>query len=317
MGGLSKKLQKVGGKKLLKQYFKSGVLHTAIFDIFKYGTSQKGLELLRLDIQFKIYRKLKKKFGYILDEYNEDKYVERKQSNKVWVCWFQGIENAPLLVQRCYHSLQKHLKDREIILITDDNMFDYVTLPEHIIKKYQQGKITKTFLSDILRLELLIKYGGTWIDATVLCTSDDVPAYLLDSDLFMYQVLKPGRDGHSITISNWFISSCTNNKVLITARDMIYAYWRKYNFLMDYGFFHMFMDMALERFEDERNKMPKVCNSVPHILLLDAFNEFNSQTYERIKSMTCFHKLTNKRDKELLERQGTYYDMIVNKGIEE
>ena len=32
------------------------------------------------------------------------------------------------------------------------------------------GQITKTHLSDLLRLELLIRYGGTWIDATVFCT---------------------------------------------------------------------------------------------------------------------------------------------------
>lgn len=317
MGAFLKKFEKLGGMRLVKQYFKAGVLPTAVFDLLRYGTSQKGLELLRLDIQFQIYKKLKKKFGYILDEYKENADQEKKQSDKVWICWFQGMEKAPLLVQRCYHSLQKHLKDKEIILLTDDNMFDYVKFPEHILEKYRAGKISKTFLSDILRLELLIKYGGTWIDATVLCTSDEIPSCMFESDLFMYQILKPGRDGHSVIISSWFMSACSNNKVLITARDMIYAYWKKYNYLMDYGLLHLFVSMALEKYEDEWTKMPKFCNSVPHILLLEAFAPFDARRYEDIKAMSCFHKLTDKRDKELLEKKGTYYDMIINEGIEE
>lgn len=317
MSSFKEKFDKVGGKQLVKQYARAGVLPTAAVEILEMGTSQKALEILRLSVQYKTQKRLYKEFGHIMKEYVDDETIPKHQSNKVWVCWLQGMDNAPLLVQRCYHSLVKHLTDREIIVLTEENISKYIDIPLHIQELLASGKMTKTFFSDILRLEILIKYGGLWIDATVLCTSDNVPSYIYDSDLFLYQILKPGRDGHAVTISSWLISACTNNKVLVVARDMIYAYWEKYDYLMDYGLLHMFISMTLEYFQDEYKKIPKFCNSVPHILLLDAFEPFDEKRYDIIKSMTCFHKLSDKRPQELLTRKGTYYDMIVNEGIEE
>lgn len=84
----------------------------------------------------------------------------------------QGMENAPALVQKCYESLKINLKDREIILITAQNRKEYAILPDYIEEKYRKGIITHTHFSDLLRVELLCKYGGTWIDSTVYCSGE-------------------------------------------------------------------------------------------------------------------------------------------------
>ena len=54
-----------------------------------------------------------------------------------------------------------------------------------VMEKWEKGIITHTHMTDLLRLELLIKYGGMWIDATVLCTAkeEEIPCYFFDSDL--------------------------------------------------------------------------------------------------------------------------------------
>ena len=93
-------------------------------------------------------------------------------------------------------------------------MNKYVQFPNYIIEKWNAGLITNTHMTDLLRLELLIRYGGMWVDATVLCTSrsKNIPKYYFDSELFFYQCLKPGRDGHCNYISSWLISAKTNNK---------------------------------------------------------------------------------------------------------
>ena len=41
------------------------------------------------------------------------------------------------------------------------------------MEKHKNNIIDNTHFSDLLRLELLIKYGGTWIDASVLITKYD------------------------------------------------------------------------------------------------------------------------------------------------
>ena len=47
--------------------------------------------------------------------FNISDYNIIEKSNKIWICWFQGIENAPELVKACYNSVLKNYKDKEII----------------------------------------------------------------------------------------------------------------------------------------------------------------------------------------------------------
>ena len=67
-------------------------------------------------------------------------------------------------------------------------------------------------MTDLLMLELLIKYGGTWIDSTVLCTSsiENIPEYYFDSDLFFYQTLMLLKYGYTFVLFSWYLSAATN-----------------------------------------------------------------------------------------------------------
>ncbi|MBF0760833.1 capsular polysaccharide synthesis protein [Dysgonomonas mossii] len=315
MEKLSKIFKKAGGKSLIKQYWKTGVLGFAIIEALLLGFSKKGLEILRLSVQYKTQAKLKKKYQYVLDRCDKIDYdsLPKEQSNKVWVCWLQGMENAPLVVQKCHASLHKYLKDKEIILLTSNNIQEYITLPLFIMDKWEKGIISNAHFSDLIRVELLIRYGGTWIDSTVLCTGSNIPNYILNSNLFFYQLLKPGRDGHCLNISNWFISSSTNNKIILILKELLHEYWIKNNSVSDYYIFHMFVGIICEKYPEEEQKITKFCNSIPHILQLDLFEPFDEDKFEAIKHMTCFHKLSYKFEEELLKKKGTFYDIIINK----
>ena len=304
--------KRFGGINLLKEYIKIGFLHKALLQIIVTGCSNKGLEILRLSADKQLYDYLKKRFYKFIEGSCEENYLTHEKSKKVWVCWLQGInEDTPLVVKRCIQSMYDNLKKEEVILLTESNYSDYISLPEFVINKYREGIITKTHLTDLLRLELLIKYGGIWIDATVLCTGD-IPDYILNSDLFLFQNLKPGRDGDAIALSSWFIAAKTNNKVLMATQKLMYEYWKKNNTLINYFLIHNFLRMSLERFPDEDDRIIKYSNSTPHILLLDMFKPFNMHKWSIIKDMTPIHKLAYKRTKEEMLRKGTYYDVIIN-----
>lgn len=316
MSKIIKLFKKVSGKELILQWFKAGVLLFAGFEVLLLGFSKKGLEILRLAIQFKTQKKLKRKYSYVLknnETLNFDS-LPKKQSNKVWFCWLQGVDNAPFLVKQCYNSLEKYLTNKEIIVLTSDNISDYVQFPKHIMGKWKKGIITNTHFSDILRIEILINHGGTWIDSTVLCTGKDIPDYIFNSDLFFYQILKPGRDGHSINLSSWFMSSSTNNKILLNTRSLLYEYWKKNNSLVDYFLLHTFIEIVFDKYPEERKKIVKSCNSVPHMLLLDLFEPFDEMRYGVFKQMTNFHKLNYKREKKDFDKKNTYYDLVINQG---
>lgn len=100
----------------------------------------------------------------------------------IWWCWLQGIENAPSIVKAYFNSLMREFKgskvqegqglsDGYVIKVIDEkNWKEYVEHPDYIVKEWEKKQIPPALFSDLLRLELLIKYGGTWIDSTVLCT---------------------------------------------------------------------------------------------------------------------------------------------------
>jgi len=88
-------------------------------------------------------------------------------SGTIWVCWFQGEENAPLLVKKCIESIRRNAGSHPVILITLENYMQYVDMPEHIMKLALENQITLTQLSDILRIKLLATHGGMWIDSTM------------------------------------------------------------------------------------------------------------------------------------------------------
>lgn len=305
---------KVGGKEVLKQYLRGRVFFYAMFQTLLNGFTKKSLEIVRLAVNNKLLKRLRKKNRKFIAQFRQETAEAPKaRSNKVWVCWLQGIEQAPPLVQRCYRSLQENLPDREVILLTEDNYREYVTFPEHIEKKLASGVITRTHFSDLLRLELLINHGGTWIDATVFCSGGQIPGYMLDSDLFLFQNLKPGADGHATVISSWFMTACTNHPILLLTRALLYRYWEKRNAMVDYFLIHDFFQLAIETYPEEWNRVIPFSNSTPHILLLRLFEAYDPAIWDAAVSQTPFHKLSYKFSEEDWKKENTFYTHLMEK----
>ena len=196
--------------------------------------------------------------------------------------------------------------------MTKDNYREYITFPGFIQEKIDSGVITKTHMSDLLRLELLIRHGGTWLDATVLCSSPEVPSYMMDSDLFVFQDLKPGWDGHCQRISSWMITARTGHPILRLTRALLYEYWRKNTQMADYFLFHDFFELAIEAYPEEWNEVIPCSNAAPHILLLRLFEPYRRDVWEAVKEMTPFHKLSYKFDASDAQSPGTYYRSILD-----
>ena len=310
---LKKVIKKQGGMKLFRQYIKGGVLFTAISQFLLLGKDRTALEILRLSTRLKNKQKLKRRYKKKIEqhvlEYSDT--LVREKSNKLWVCWFQGMEEAPELVKTCFDSLRRNLTDREIILITDSNYRDYISFPKNVQEKIDLGIIQRTHLSDLLRLELLIKYGGTWIDATVFCTGNIIPKYMLDSELFLFQCLKPGRDGQAAVISSWFITAYSNSKILLLTRELLYDYWNEHKELINYFLLHDMFQIAIEQYPEEWDKVNPFDNATPHIILLRLFETYRQDVWEAVTARTPFHKLSYKFDSEKFNMKETFYEKVL------
>ncbi|OUP81437.1 UNVERIFIED_ORG: hypothetical protein B5F06_14970 [Lacrimispora saccharolytica] len=74
------------------------------------------------------------------------------------------------MIKCCLNSVKENRNGFFVKLIDESNLDSYVTLPDYIVGKWKQGIILDALFSDLIRLELLIKYGGLWLDSTVLMT---------------------------------------------------------------------------------------------------------------------------------------------------
>ena len=244
----SKNSVKHEARKYLKMCLKNHILIKSSIQFLLVGKKQIGLEHLRSYIEIQINNKLKCKFNDVtaklVKEIDNDCKIKQK-SNKIWFCWLQGIEEAPKLVQKCYRNLLEFNKENEIILLTEKNMFEYAAIPEYIINKWKDGKISNTHFSDSLRLALLTQHGGTWVDATVLYTSEKLNDIIYQSELFMFQELKPGKYGHPLFISTWFISSKSNNEIPLLTFNLLFEYLKEHNALIHYFLVHPFLLIAI------------------------------------------------------------------------
>ena len=96
-------------------------------------------------------------------------YANPKEG-KIWVCWLQGQENAPQIVKYLLAEMKKNANGHELIVLTSQNIADFVKIPPQIQEKYERKIISPAHYSDFVRIELLKNYGGLWLDATVLLT---------------------------------------------------------------------------------------------------------------------------------------------------
>lgn len=284
---------------------------------------------------FEIFNKIKRRIKYInvsnkiiLDElYQEDfysyakkKYLKRKKlkftfsksikSNYIWVCWLQGYDSAPVLVKKCIDSLNK--LDGEVIVIDENNFSNYVNIPDFIFRKWKKGIISNAHFTDILRVELLIKYGGLWIDSTVYCSGNRQYEIIKKYPFFAYQLINiNNRDRIKSIASNWLMYSSPNSELLIILKELLYDYWKKENYAKNYFFFHVFFYAIIEENIEEWNKLLKFNNINPHVMQFLGNSTYNKDQFNEMLLCSDFHKLNWRMDcefdnthlKELFEKE--------------
>ncbi|KAJ1447973.1 capsular polysaccharide synthesis protein-domain-containing protein [Pelagophyceae sp. CCMP2097] len=113
-------------------------------------------------------------------------------SRVIWRYWAQGPSQQPPLVRKCEESWRLHNPTWAV------RTLDARAALALLAKETQFGWINDAFnfsrtpaFSDILRTEILTKYGGAWADSTLLCTRPLDDWLPLDFDLFLF------------TVSNW------------------------------------------------------------------------------------------------------------------
>lgn len=193
-------------------------------------------------------------------------YPDDNYKNCIWSCWLQGEENASGIVKTCLKSIRKHSDGRPVIVIDETSYSKYVQLPKHILDKYKRKIIPPALFSDIIRYCLLYKYGGTWLDATVLLL-EKLPSDIIDRDFFMFSL--GGDEKTCLLTNNWLIHTKPGNPIIKDLINLSFEYWKKENHLVNYFLSYLFFKVSV----DNNEKSGGIYKNMPKIEYTGQFGE--------------------------------------------
>ena len=233
----------------------------------------------------------------------------------IWVCWLQGEANMPDIVRTCYKSVRANANGREVVLIKNENVEKYISIPKFIKDKVNNGKMSRTHFADYIRISLLKNYGGLWIDATVLVT-DKIN---IDCKLPFFSIKQKPDSIHFVSQYRWavWILGCSPQigKILFDCLENLFkAYLNKHSLFIDFFLFDYFLAVMYDEIPLVKQLVDNCPYNNPNAYELGALlnKEFNEDAFLQLKKNNTFHKLSWKQSwfTHTADDKPTFYSII-------
>lgn len=295
---------------------KDGVYLFYIWVKNAFFSPNKGLEIFDSKKIYFIEKWLTKKYDYLIPEsFNEFNTCDddiNKNDEAIWVFWYQGEESMPEIVKLCYKSICINSNGHPVYLLTKDNIINYINIPDYIWKLVESGSMTYTHLSDILRINLLYKYGGLWMDSTLFVTAPIVTDRF--GSLFYSIKNKPHVKG---TISNYrwasfFLYARKGSLAFKVFRDLFYIYTKENSTMIDYFLIDYFFDLLYKKNEVFRKEVDSIPCTNPelHFLIGELNNPYNSDIFKKYLSETSVFKFNYRHKLIIQTNKQTLYSYL-------
>lgn len=251
----------------------------------------------------------------IINKYCNYQNLEVQQNNDyvIWTCWWQGEENMPEVIQQCHQSLLRNSNGHKVVLITKENISSYLTFPDWLMEKVKDGIISLSHFSDIIRLSLLEKYGGAWVDSALFLTRPFDPT----TEFYMPRLVE---DHMTINQGKWSFGVMKGPKGDVIFKfmlDSLLLYWKKYNAPIDYLMFDGFLRIAYEEILQVKEEIDRLKISSPDLhmsrYLFDKACDKNK--FESLISNNDFLSLTwrIKYSQTTPTGESTYYGELIRR----
>lgn len=146
---------------------------------------------------------LEKNFIHLLRKYQNNTEREKREviskDAPIWVFWWQGREKMPEIIEMCLVSKIRNSGNHPVILLTEENIKNYIQFPEYVWNQFYRKQLRIQHLADMIRVQLIKRYGGLWLDASIYC------ARPLDESIFQMAVytLKGEEDKKYVSKNQW------------------------------------------------------------------------------------------------------------------
>ncbi len=260
-------------------------------------------------------------FSELVEEYKNKEFTlpSSPHVNTVWCCWWQGEAAMPEIVKMCTESIKASLPEGvEYILITKDNFKEYVDIPKYILEKLEKGIMSITAFSDILRVNLISRYGGFWIDATV-CIPNKLPEDYFQKVYFTQKFSSYDVCKGEACRGKWAgFLQCGASEFLIFSyvRDAYNKWWLEHDALIDY----VILDYMLMSAYNGIPYIKEIIDTVPpnneQLWQLSKLLEqpYNEAEFKEIFANQYFNKLARTlTPKKEIDGKLTYYGYLCKK----
>lgn len=119
----------------------------------------------------KFIKKYGKDIGDIYSDYCRSVHNNYTPQNNIFIFWYQtnDITELPPCARMCIKRIYElYEREYKIHFVCKNNLENYIEVSPKITKLLETNKINIQNFSDYIRFKLVNKYGGFWIDTTVL-----------------------------------------------------------------------------------------------------------------------------------------------------
>lgn len=244
----------------------------------------------------------------------EDSQLIPTEKPKIWMVWFSGEETLPPLQKMCVESVRRNSNGHDVVMITLQNYKQYIDIPEKILQLFHDGILNPANLADVIRIRLLSRYGGFWIDSTVYVT-EPISEKLFQSTLYS---LKQKKDWFYVSECRWtgFCFYMNKKSLLPHLVDaMLMKYWEKETYIIDYFLFDYLIDIAIHDYASVKNDIDAIPMNNPELNTLcpKLCDKFDIEEWDKMQAKTTFFKLSWKvfSYEQLNADDNNYYNYLL------
>lgn len=274
-------------------------------------------------LQGVLLQKLNRELGNFTIRYSND------FPKIVWQYWGQGKGTEPVIIKKCFESVDKFLEPCgfKIIRLDNDSICNYLGVESLLENIGSKKGFTYTAFSDLARCGLLYQYGGIWLDASIFLSG--IPKVLLSNNMVLFErdknssirekILYMSRNnyfrwGRNVRV-NWLssvIKAPKEDPLFGLMWKVLSRYWEEESEYTNYFLAQILFDLIKNRSGILNNLMYIMCNDLyPHQLQFMLQNKVDANKINKLLCDTTIHKLTYKLDDRICKDQNNVFNYIL------
>lgn len=135
----------------------------------------------------------------------------------IWLYW-DNPDTMPWIIKFNIYKIKKNNSDFKLVVLNKNNYTKYIDLSmfDFNTRKFN----TPQYFSDILRMFLLSKFGGIWIDSSLIIWKN-LKNLIKENDELVFFENKHNSKGNTLALEIWFMATIPNHPFINKVKDIM------------------------------------------------------------------------------------------------